>query len=145
MSYRTDPSHPSTSRPQPLCSRPPATPCTLCPAVHILGSQNVYSRAECIADYYWPRPVFSPFLCVGSGQSRPTSHLMDLSHLLDFHILQHSHYTPYWGIFTCPTSGLLQGYLKELLKEPIAVTHCTLILQILTGSSYLLLAACYLF
>ena len=27
---------------------------TLCPAVHILGSQNVYSRAEGIADHYWP-------------------------------------------------------------------------------------------
>ena len=31
---------------------------TLCPAVHILGSQNVYSRAEGIADHYWPRAVF---------------------------------------------------------------------------------------
>ena len=31
---------------------------TLCPAVHILGSQNVYSRAEGIADHYWPRPIF---------------------------------------------------------------------------------------
>ena len=27
---------------------------TLYPAVHILGSQNVYSRAEGIADRYWP-------------------------------------------------------------------------------------------
>ena len=27
---------------------------TLCPAVHILGSQNVYGRAEDIADHYWP-------------------------------------------------------------------------------------------
>ena len=31
---------------------------TLCPAVHILGSQNVYSRAEGIADHYWPWAVF---------------------------------------------------------------------------------------
>ena len=31
---------------------------TLFPAVHISGSQNVYSRAEVITDYYWPRPVF---------------------------------------------------------------------------------------
>ena len=31
---------------------------TLCPAVHILGSQNVYSRAEGIADHYWPGAVF---------------------------------------------------------------------------------------
>ena len=31
---------------------------TLCPAVHILGSQNVYGRAEGIADHYWPRAVF---------------------------------------------------------------------------------------
>ena len=30
---------------------------TLCPAVHILGSQNEYSRAEGIADYYWPCAV----------------------------------------------------------------------------------------
>ena len=30
----------------------------LCPAVHILGSQNVYGRAEGIADHYWPWAVF---------------------------------------------------------------------------------------
>ena len=30
---------------------------TLCPAVHILGFQNVYSRAEGIADHYWPRTI----------------------------------------------------------------------------------------
>ena len=35
---------------------------TLCPAVHILGSQNVYSRAEGIADHYWPRAVFFSML-----------------------------------------------------------------------------------
>ena len=34
---------------------------TLCPAVHILGSQNVYSRAEGIADHYWAWAVF--FFC----------------------------------------------------------------------------------
>ena len=32
---------------------------TLYPAVHILGSQNVYGRAEGIADHYWPWAVFS--------------------------------------------------------------------------------------
>ena len=31
---------------------------TLCPAVHILGSQNVYTGAEGIADHYWPWAVF---------------------------------------------------------------------------------------
>ena len=31
---------------------------TLCPAVHIIGSQNVYGRAEGIADHYWPWAVF---------------------------------------------------------------------------------------
>ena len=31
---------------------------TLCPAVHILGSQNVYSIAEGNADHYWPWAVF---------------------------------------------------------------------------------------
>ena len=31
---------------------------TLCPAVHILGSQNVYCRVEGIADHYWPWAVF---------------------------------------------------------------------------------------
>ena len=31
---------------------------TLCPAVHILGSQNVCGRAEGIADHYWPWAVF---------------------------------------------------------------------------------------
>ena len=31
---------------------------TLCPTVHILGSQNVYGRAEGIAGHYWPWAVF---------------------------------------------------------------------------------------
>ena len=31
---------------------------TLCPAMHILDSQNVYGRAEGIADHYWPWAVF---------------------------------------------------------------------------------------
>ena len=35
---------------------------TLCPAVHILGSQNVYDRAEGIADHYWPWAVFFKIL-----------------------------------------------------------------------------------
>ncbi len=30
----------------------------ICPAVHILGSTNMYNRAEGIADYYWPWAVF---------------------------------------------------------------------------------------
>ena len=37
---------------------------TLCPAVNILGSQNLYGRAEGIADHYWPWAVFSLW---GSG------------------------------------------------------------------------------
>ena len=41
---------------------------TLFPAVHILGSQNVYSRAEGIADHYWPWTVFlSPYNPLQSG------------------------------------------------------------------------------
>ena len=35
---------------------------TLCPAVHILGSQNVYDRAEGIADHYWPWAIFFQLL-----------------------------------------------------------------------------------
>ena len=31
---------------------------SLCPAVHTLGSQNMYSRAEGNADHYWPWAVF---------------------------------------------------------------------------------------
>ena len=31
---------------------------TLSPAVYILSPQNVYSRAEGIADHYWPWAVF---------------------------------------------------------------------------------------
>ena len=38
---------------------------TLCPTVHILGSQNVYSRAEGIADLCGPWAVFS---CIFSGE-----------------------------------------------------------------------------
>merc|ERR1712055_95655 len=37
-----------------------------CPAVHILGSQNVYSRAEGIADHYWPWAVFYLPVCLPS-------------------------------------------------------------------------------
>ena len=36
---------------------------TLCPAMHILGSQNVYGRAEGIADHYWPWAVFFIYSC----------------------------------------------------------------------------------
>ena len=35
---------------------------TLCTAVHILGSQNVYGRAEDTADHYWPWAVFFKIL-----------------------------------------------------------------------------------
>ena len=31
---------------------------TLCPAVYISGSLNVYSRSKVIADHYCPRAVF---------------------------------------------------------------------------------------
>ena len=34
---------------------------TLYPAVHILRSQNVYGRAQGIADHYWPLAVFFLF------------------------------------------------------------------------------------
>ena len=44
---------------------------TLCPAVHILGFQNLYSRAEGIADHHWPWAVFleasSPCPSVGNA------------------------------------------------------------------------------
>ena len=40
---------------------------TLCPAVHILGSQNVYGRAEGIADHYWPWAVFFKILKFRQG------------------------------------------------------------------------------
>ena len=47
---------------------------TLCPAVHILGSQNVYGRAEGIADHYWPWAVFFPFFfCFSSPPFFPFS------------------------------------------------------------------------
>ena len=44
---------------------------TLCPDVHIFGSQNVYSRAEAIADHYWPWAVFCccSFLLVAPASS----------------------------------------------------------------------------
>ena len=53
---------------------------TLCPAVHISGSLNVYSRAKGIADHYWPRAVFlrnyavigkNSYSYSSSGQSSP--------------------------------------------------------------------------
>ena len=39
----------------------------LWPAVHILGSQNVYGRAEGIADHYWPWAVFFKILKFRQG------------------------------------------------------------------------------
>ena len=50
---------------------------TLCPAVHILGSQNVYGRAEGIADHYWPWAVFFFFLF-----SSPPSSFCDRRHFV---------------------------------------------------------------
>ena len=35
---------------------------TLCPAVHILGTRNVYSRAKGTADNYWPQVIFFSYL-----------------------------------------------------------------------------------
>ena len=35
---------------------------TLCAALHILRTWNVYSRAKGTTDHYWPRPVFFPYL-----------------------------------------------------------------------------------
>ena len=46
---------------------------THCPAVHILGSQNVKSRAEGMADHYWPWAVFLSelfFVCLSIWLSR---------------------------------------------------------------------------
>ena len=34
---------------------------SLCPAVHISGSLNMYSRAMGITDHYWPRAIFFSF------------------------------------------------------------------------------------
>ena len=48
---------------------------TLCPAVHILGSQNVYSRAEGIADHYWPRAI----LFSSASHGRPPQACFSLS------------------------------------------------------------------
>ena len=44
---------------------------TLCPAVHILGSQNVYGRAEGIADHYWPWAIFFPPFLLPSSSLPP--------------------------------------------------------------------------
>ena len=49
---------------------------TLCPAVHILGFQNVSGRVEGIADHYWPWVVFFfgllPKPLVGGGRGERT-------------------------------------------------------------------------
>ena len=41
---------------------------TLCPAVYILGTKNVHSRAKITADHYWPWAafflLFSVFRCI---------------------------------------------------------------------------------
>ena len=49
--------HPSVQPPAALGPEPVVVSNTLCPAVHISGSQNVYSRAEGIADHYCLQPV----------------------------------------------------------------------------------------
>ena len=46
---------------------------TLSPAVHTLGSQNVYSRVEGIADHCWPWAVFFdyfPSVLISADASR---------------------------------------------------------------------------
>ena len=70
MSYRTEggisirPSVRPNKRASEHMSRPlRVQPPHLCPAVHILGYQNVYGRTEDIADHYWPWAVFYLF-CV---------------------------------------------------------------------------------
>ena len=52
---------------------------TLFPAVHNLGSQNVYGRAEGIADHYWPWAVFYSI-----GQFRPSRSVCLSNHLSGF-------------------------------------------------------------
>ena len=49
---------------------------TLCPVVHILGSQNVYGRAEGIADHYWPWAVF---YCLYAKFQLPVSKNVDFT------------------------------------------------------------------
>ena len=55
----SSPSPPPGSSPQAL-RHPPQAPAPLFEAAlhYIIGSQNVYSRAEGIADHYWPWAVF---------------------------------------------------------------------------------------
>ena len=43
---------------------------TLCPAVPILGSQNVYSRAEGIVDHNWPWADFFHYAMVATTSVR---------------------------------------------------------------------------
>ena len=60
---------------------------TLCPAVHILGSQNVYGRAEGIADHYWPCAVFFKILKFSSlPQPLPLSLPLPLPLLLPLYL-----------------------------------------------------------
>ena len=55
---------------------------SLCPAVHILGSQNVCGRAEGIADHYWPWAVFSSSLGPASLVPRWMHHTVSVFSIL---------------------------------------------------------------
>ena len=35
---------------------------TICPAMRIMRTRNIYSRAMGVADQYWPWAVFFPYL-----------------------------------------------------------------------------------
>ena len=69
--------------PRPLDTRPrPQPPCSRPPAVHILGSQYVYSRAEGIADHFWPRAVLL-YLFFSQNKDCPPP-MQNPSHRLSF-------------------------------------------------------------
>ena len=69
---------------------------TLCPAVHILGSQNVYGRAEGIADHYWPCAVFYIIIFPRMMKFSPFTLISDLQIRLVltgayYHVSEHYH------------------------------------------------------
>ena len=95
---------------------------TLCPAVHILGSQNVYSAAEGIADHYWPWAVFCLFV-----------RLLDLLSICPFFFPMS--FPQSLRLSLCPFFRVILCvyYMSDLMNETINNNHINRSIQMLYG------------
>ena len=94
---------------------------TLCPAVHILGSQNVYGRAEGIADHYWPWAVFFPCSNDRSNDRRSATDLF-LIVLVDLLLtLTHFHARTLLPSIALTDKGSIGPFIRGWLRSESAM------------------------